>query len=179
MRKRAILASVIVAIVVISAATALSRPGWRGNRDNCLRRGDGGEPVTLEGKIKDSERPEITMDVDGTEHMLHVGPFWYWQEKGYTVEEGQDVKVTGAVEEIDGVLHVYPQIIEMDGKSIELTDENGMPIWAGRRGGRGLRSARGYSRRGSGPGSGRRGRGQRAYGRGHSRGRRGSRGCSW
>ncbi len=172
MRKRAILASVIVAIIVISATTVLSRPGWRGNRNNCLRRGDGGELVTLEGKIKDSERPEITMDVDGKEHTLHVGPFWYWEEKGYTVEEGQDVKVTGAVEEIDGVLHVYPQTIEVGDKSIELTDENGFPVWAGRRGGRGLRSARGYNRCESGPGTGRRGRG-------HGGGRRGSRGCSW
>jgi len=173
MRRKAILASVIVAIIIISATTVLSRPGWRGNRDNCLRRGDGGELVTLEGKIKDAQRPEITMDVDGREHMLHVGPFWYWQEKGYTVEEGQDVKVTGAVEEIDGVLHVYPQTIEAGGKSIELIDENGFPVWAGRRGGRGLRSEHGYGRRGSGPGFGRDGRGQ------EGRGRRGSRDCGW
>ncbi|MFC1718021.1 hypothetical protein ACFL6S_30450, partial [Candidatus Poribacteria bacterium] len=117
----------------------------------------------------------ITMDVDGKEYILHLGPLWYWQEKGCTIEEGQDVKITGAVEEIDGVLHVYPQIIEVDGKSIELTDENGMPVWAGCRGGRG----RGYNRRGSGPGFGRRGRGQGARGHGYGGGRRGFRGCGW
>jgi len=173
MRRKAILASVIVAIIIISATTVLSRPRWRGNRDNCLRRGDGGEQVTLEGKIKDAERPEITMDVDGREHMLHVGPRWYWEEKGYTVEEGQDVKITGAVEEIDGVLHVYLQTIEAGGKSIELTDENGVPVWAGR----GMRSARGYNHRGSGTGFGRHGRGQGARARGYGGGRRGARGC--
>ena len=142
-------------------------------------RGAGGEPVTLEGKIKDSERPEITMDVEGKEHILHVGPFWYWEEKGYTLEEGQDVKVTGAVAEVDGVLHVYPQTIQVGDESIELADENGLPAWAGRRGGRGLRSERGYGRRGSGPGSGLRGHGQGARGRGQGRGRRGSRDCGW
>ncbi len=175
MRRKAILASVIVAIIVISATTVLSRPGWRGNRDNCLRKGDGGELVTLVGKIKSPERPEITVNVDGGEYILHPGPIWYWQEKGYTIEKDQDAKITGAVAEVDGVLHIYPQTIEVDGKSIELTDENGVPVWAGRRGGRG----RGYNRRGSGPGTGRRGRGQGAGGRGYGGGRRGSRGCGW
>ena len=160
MRKRAILASVIVVIVVISATTVLSRPGWRGGR---RWKGDGGEPVTLEGKIKDVERPGITMDVDGKEYTLHPG-ICCKRADGYTFEKDQEIKVTGVVEEFDGVLHVYPQAMEVDGKSIDLVDENGLPVRARRRAGHGNGFGRGHRYSyGRGPmhGGGWRGYGQR------------------
>ena len=175
MRKKIMLTSIIGVILVISVTTAFSRQGWRGGDPGiCLRKGDSGELATLEGKITGAERPEITMDVDGGEYILHAGPRWYWQEKGYAVEEGQDARITGVVEEVEGALHVYPKTIEVDGESIELIDENGSPVWAGRRGGRGPRPAHGYGGRGRG-----RGYGARGYGRGHGGAQRGFRYRGW
>ena len=165
MRRRAILISVIAVIAVISATAVLSQPGWRGSR---LRWGDKVEPVTLEGKIKSTERPGITIDVDGKEYILHPG-ICCRQADGYTFEKDQEIKVTGVVEEFDGVLHVCPQAMEVDGESVDLVDENGFPVRARRRAGYGNGFGRGH-RRSYGRGRGRRrgpmhGGGWRGYGR--------------
>jgi hypothetical protein len=178
MTKKAILGSIIAVILVVSATAVFSHPGWRGRR---AWTDDEAEVVALEGKIKDAKRPMISMDVDGKEYILHIGPRWYWEDKELTIEEGQTVKVTGVVDEFDDVLHVYPQTVELGGKSIELADEDGVPVWAGCEDGRG--SHRGW--RGHGRGFGGRGRGHmrggRGFGRGHiSGGRgRGGRHCGW
>ena len=116
------------------------------------------------------------MDADGKEYILHAGPRRYWQEKGYTLEEGQTVKVTGVVAEADGKMNLYPSTIEAEGKSIELTDEDGVPVWAGSKGGRGCGPC------GNRPGHGGSGRGNmrggRGRGYGHSHGWYGQgRGC--
>jgi hypothetical protein len=184
MRKTTILALIVAAIMVISAAAVFSHPGWRGGH---LWRGDGAELVKLEGKITDARRPMITMEADGREYILHLGPFWYWQEKEYTFEKDQAVEISGVVEEIDGVLNVYPHTIKINGESIELVDEDGVPVWAGRTGGRGPRFGRGYDHCGYGPGYGWHGRGHmhgwRGYGRGRTHGYgwhgRGFYGCGW
>jgi len=185
MRKTTILALATAAIMVISAAAVFSHPGWRGGR---LLRGEEAELVTLEGKITDAKRPVITLEADGKEYILHLGPIWYWQEKGQTFEEGQAVGITGVVEEVSGVFHVYPHTVKIDGETVELVDEDGVPVWAGRRVGRGPRSGRGYyDHCGYGPDYGWHGRdhmqGWGRYGRGpmHGRGRhgRGSYGRGW
>lgn len=182
MRKTATLSLAVAAIMVISAAVVFSHPGWRGGRP---WRGEGTEPVTLEGKITDAERPLVKMEADSKEYILHLGPVWYWQEKGYTLEKDQTVEVTGVVKDIDGVLNVYPQTIKTNGESIELADEDCVPVWTGRRGGRGPGFGRGYGQCGYGTGYGWHGHGYmhdpRGYGRGHmyGRGGHGSRGCGW
>jgi hypothetical protein len=171
MRKRAVLSLAVAAIVVISATAVFSHPGWRGGR---LQAWDKDKLATLEGKVTDAERPVVKMEADGKQYILHLGPIWYWQEKGYTLEKDQLAEVTGTIEEIDGVLHVYPQTIKANEKSIELADENGFPVWAGRKGGRGTRFGRGYKQCEYGPGYGRHGRaaqGWRRYGHGYARGR--------
>ena len=148
MRRRAILISIITVIAVISATAVLSHPGWRGGR---LWKGDKGEPVTLEGKIKNTERPGLTIDVDGKEYILHPG-ICCRRTGGDTFEKDQEIKVTGAVEELDGVSHVWPQVIEVDGKSIDMVDENGLRVRARRRAGHGNGFGRGHGR-GRGRGS--------------------------
>ena len=179
MRKKTIAALIIAAIMVISATAVFSHQArWDGQKQRGIRKQvwDKDNLVTLEGKITDAERPVITMDADGKEYILHAGPRRYWQEKEYTLEEGQTVKVTGVVAEADGKLNLYPSTIEADGKSIELTDEDGVPVWAGSKGGRGCGSC------GNRPGHGRSGRGNmhggRGRGYGHSHGWHGQgRGC--
>ncbi len=180
MRKGKVLALIIGAILVVSTTAVLSHPGWRGGNPWS---GEEAELVTLEGTIKDADRPVVTMEAEGKEYILHLGPVWYWQEKGYKLEKDQAVKVTGMVEEIEGKLHFYPHTMESGGESIVLADENCVPVWAGQRGGRGPGFGRGYHGQCEyGPGHGWHGRGNMHGWDGHhmygGRGR-GFRGCGW
>ena len=179
MRKRTTLAIIIITVMAVSASAVFSHPGWRGGQKQSGYRHqiwDKDKLVTLEGEIKDSERPLITIEADGKEYTLHAGPRWFWQEKEHNLESGQAVRVTGMVAEVDGKLNLYPSIIETEGKSIVLTDENGIPAWAGHGGRRGQRLGRGQARCDNAPGYGWRGRGHR-----HGRAGRGGyrHGCGW
>ncbi len=179
MRKRTMLAIIIIAAIAVSASAVFSQPGWRGGQKQL------GYPhqvwekdklVTLEAEITDAERPLITVEADGKEYILHAGPRWFWQDKGYTLENGQAVKVTGMVAEVDGKLNLYPSVIETEEESIVLADENGVPVWAGRGGRRGQRLGRGQDCYDNGPGYGWHGHGYR-----HGRAGRGGyrHGCGW
>ena len=179
MRKRTMLAVIIVAVVAVSASAVFSHPGWRGGQKQLGYRHqvwDKDKLVTLEGEIKDAERPLITVEADGKEYILHAGPRRFWQDKEYTFDSGQAVKVTGMVAEVDGKLNLYPSVIETGEKSIVLADENGIPVWAGRGGRHGQRLGRGQGSCDNEPGYG-------WQGRGHRQGRAGRggyrHGCGW
>jgi hypothetical protein len=175
MRKRTMLAIIIIAAIAVSASAVFSHPGWRGGQRQLGYRHqvwDKDKLVTLEGEITDAERPVITIEADGKEYIFHAGPRWFWQEKEYNLKSGQAAKVTGMVAEVDGKLNLYPSVIETEGKSIVLADENGIPAWAGR----GQRFGRGQDRCDNAPGYGWRG-----HGRMHGRAGRGGyrHGCGW
>lgn len=177
MRKILGLTVVVTAILIVSAMAVFAHTGWRGVRTQW----DEEKVVTLEGTIKDTERPIITMDVEGKEYTLHVGPYWYWEEKGLKLEKDQKVTVTGMVEEYEDVPHVYPKTIKINDETVELTDKDGVPVWAGQRGGRGPRFGKGCGDCDYGQGRGWQGHGRMhsrgGYRMGGGRGGRGYRGC--
>lgn len=131
MKKKLFTYSIVLAMIVISATIVLSNPSWRGIRPQLW---DKDKLVTLEGKITDIYRPLVVMESEGKDYVLRLGPYWYWQEKGYKIEKDKPIKVTGMIVEIDGKQNIFPQKVVIDGKEIVLSDENGIPVWAGQRG---------------------------------------------
>lgn len=150
MKKKLFISSIILAIMVISATIALSYPGgWRWTQ---IQSWDKEKLVTIEGKIKDIYGQLAIIESGDTEYLARLGSYWYWQEKGYKVEKDKLIKVTGMVIEIDGKKNVFPQKVVIDNKEIILSDENGIPVWAGqgRRNGKN-RQAGFYGYGGNGP----------------------------
>jgi hypothetical protein len=127
MRKVLILALSIAAIMVVSSVIVFSHPEQWGRGSGRWQESD---LVTLEGKVLDTGRPTAAIETGDKEYILHLGPFWYSQEKEYPLKEGQTVKVTGVVEEIYGKLHVYPRTIESEGRTI-LESDRDFPGWGG------------------------------------------------
>ncbi len=131
MKKKLFVSFVILVVMIISATIALSNPGWRRAQ---IQSWDKDKLVTIEGKIKDIYGQLAIIESGNTEYLTRLGPYWYWQEKGYKVEKDKYIKVTGMVVEIDGKQNVFPQKVVIDDKEIILSDENGIPVWAGQRG---------------------------------------------
>ncbi len=127
MKKTLVLALIIAAILAVSAAVVFPHPVWRDTGDQEQNKD---ERVTLEGTIIDTGRPTAALEVGDKEYILHLGPLWHQERDEYPFKKDQAVKVTGVVEEIYGRLHIYPFTIESEGKSITLTDEDGIPVWA-------------------------------------------------
>lgn len=127
MKKALILALGIAAIMVVSSVVVFSHPEQWGRGSGQWQESD---LVTFEGKVLDTGRPTAAIEADDKEYILHLGPFWYSQEKEYPLKEGQTVKITGVVEEIYGKLHVYPRTIESEGKPI-LDSDHSFSGWGG------------------------------------------------
>ena len=128
MRKTLVLALIIAAVLLVSAAAVFSHPVWR---DVDTQGQSKVEKVTLEGTIADTGRPTAALKVGDEEYILHLGPLWHQERDEYPFKVGQAVKVTGVVEDIYGKLHIHPFTIESEGKSITLFDEDNAPIWGG------------------------------------------------
>jgi len=157
MRKKIVIGIIVTLAITVLSAVAFSHPAW-----NRVQNWDKEKVVTIEGKITDADRPIITMESEGKEYTVHVGPYRYWQDKELTLEKDNAVKITGIITENDGKMDIYPQTMVVGEKEIKLADEDGVPVWAGQ--GR-------QGRRGAGMGYGMMGRGQ--HGRHGGRGGRG------
>lgn len=132
MTKGKAIASTSVLVFFILVGFAVAYPGWR------WINWDKEKVETIKGKII-SNWPCVVARVDGQEYIIHVGPLWYWQDKEVKFQKSADIEVTGIVVDIVGVKHIFPQTLRVDGKELKITDENGMPLWAGYRFARGFR----------------------------------------
>lgn len=132
MYTRKAIASASILVFFILIGSVLAYPGWR------WMNWDKGKVETFKGKIV-SNWPCVTMQIDGQEYILHVGPLWYWQDKDVKFQKGATIEVVGMVVDVAGVKHIFPQALLMDGKEFKVTDENGIPLWAGYRRGHAMR----------------------------------------
>ena len=76
MKKKLVVGIIATLAVLALTAVAFSQQGWR------MQNWDKEKVVTLEGKITDADRPIVTMDSNGKEYIIHLGPVGYWQDKG-------------------------------------------------------------------------------------------------
>lgn len=83
--------------------------------------------TTVSGQITSVVGNDFVLD-DGTGQIIvDAGPQW-WQEIKLT--EGEEVTVTGELEERGGELDAY-SITRSDGSTIEIRSPEGPPPWAG------------------------------------------------
>jgi hypothetical protein len=78
---------------------------------------------------------ELTLETDDGLVTVHLGPEWYWESEGITLQNEDQVAVTGFYE---GDAFKVVEIENLSAQeSVTLRDETGRPLWAGRgKGGR-------------------------------------------
>jgi hypothetical protein len=100
-------------------------------------------PVTITGNITEVNHPIANFkSEDGTVYQIHMGPYWYWLNNGYKLNNESAV-IKGEVKTVNGINELYPVEVSQNNTTIKLTDEKGIPLWAW------------YSGNGSGNGYGR------------------------
>jgi len=180
---RMIRSAVPIVLILLMAAPALAqRAGAAGERR------DTDETVVLSGTLVEVQPPTATFESEGTRYIVHLGPTWFWNERGYEIAAGQTVTLHGQVaHEPDGE-HLYLHALERGDQAYQFADADGAPLWsrAGRAGdaptgcGRGMgRGAGAGAKAGPGVGNGR-GMGQgccMAHGAGKGAGCGGRGGC--
>lgn len=97
---------------------------------------------TVEGTIQEIRevgpqgRPlpgtHVILDVDGEEMEAHLGPRWFFAQKGVAFKEGDMLKVKGSKVELMGKPAVIASEVEIEGNTIQLRDpQTGVPMWRG------------------------------------------------
>jgi hypothetical protein len=131
-----------VALIMLSATFAFAQSGRSDGKSETLDTDDG---KTLSGTITTVDHPIATFKTDdGKEYQIHMGPYWFWQREDYSLKPNAKAKVKGEVENGKGIMHFYPWEIVQNGKTLKLADDDGVPNWAGKRGGRGHGKSMGY-----------------------------------
>ncbi|MFZ4592382.1 MAG: hypothetical protein ACOYN6_15380 [Ignavibacteria bacterium] len=88
-------------------------------------------PVTITGNITEVNHPIANFkSEDGTVYQIHMGPYWYWLDNGYKLNNESAV-IKGEVKTVNGVNELYPVEVSQNSTTIKLTDEKGIPLWAG------------------------------------------------
>jgi hypothetical protein len=89
------------------------------------------EWLTLTGQVVSVDTSDLTLQTDdGQTLTVGLGPEWFWSEQGVTVAPGERVTVR-AFEE-GGEIKVGQIILETSGTVLQLRNDDGRPMWAGR-----------------------------------------------
>lgn len=88
------------------------------------------DPITVTGNITEVNHPIANFtSSDGTVYQIHMGPYWYWLNNGYKLNN-ESATIIGLVNTVDGINMLYPNEVTQNGTVIKLADENGVPLWA-------------------------------------------------
>jgi len=67
---------------------------------------------------------------------VHLGPEWYIDKQEITFKPGDKVQIRGSRITFEDKPAIIAAEVTKDGRTLQLRDSNGVPVWAGR-GGRG------------------------------------------
>lgn len=88
------------------------------------------EPVTITGSITEVNHPIAVFKADdGVVYQIHMGPYWYWLNNGYKLNN-ETATIKGEVKTLNDVNELYPVEVTQNGNTIKLTDDKGVPLWA-------------------------------------------------
>lgn len=114
-------------LMLVMAGTAFSQPAQTQGMCPCVA---SMKPVKLTGKIESVTFPMAVLKTSkGETYTLRLGPWWFWQDRGYKLNAGENVDLEGFLSENANI--VVPSVIRASGKEIKLRDEYGYPLWGG------------------------------------------------
>jgi len=76
----------------------------------------------------------LTVQTDRETLSVILGPGWYMEKQDLKIAVKDRVEVKGSRVTIQGQPTILAAQVKKGGKSLELRDANGVPVWAGQRG---------------------------------------------
>lgn len=120
--------SAAAVLLIVMAGVAFSQPPQTTGMCPCIANTT---PVHLSGTIESVAFPTAVLKTSkGESYTLQLGPWWYWQNKGYKLSAGENVSVDGFLSSGGNVPNlVLVSVIHSSGGEIRLRDDNGYPQW--------------------------------------------------
>jgi len=92
---------------------------------------------TVETLMKQRRMSGLVLKTDQGSLPVHVGPYLYLRQQGITFKVGDPLEVTGSQVTLQGKPAIIAREVKVDGKTLKLRDEQGLPLWRGGRPGPG------------------------------------------
>ena len=92
---------------------------------------------------------EVLLKTDQGSIMVHLGPAWYLDEQKFAVKAGDTLEATGSKVTLNNQPALIAREVKVNGKTLKLRDEQGLPAWRGMGPGPGMGQSGGQGR---GPG---------------------------
>jgi hypothetical protein len=142
MRKLAVLA-LIGLIGLFFTAVVLAQPQGKGMAPGWGRLYDPKTVETLKGEIVSVDTLTAgRMDIPGrvilnlktTKEtvLVYLGPVWYVEQQGIKLVAGDQVEVKGSRVSMEGKPYIIPNYVKKGERMLNLRDEQGIPLWAGK-----------------------------------------------
>jgi hypothetical protein len=103
-------------------------------------RRDVDDVITVSGTVTEVNRPFATLEAEGKTYTVHLGPVWYWRQKGYELAARDRVTATGQVDLEGEQTHLCLHTLVRGDETYVFADEDGVPLWSRGRSGRGPRA---------------------------------------
>ena len=129
----------LTAVLILIASISFAQ-----RSDNQREYNDVDDVKTVSGEFSSTVRPDAKFKTDdGTEYIVKLGPYWYWEQNDYEVSTNTQTNIKGEVKQVDGQYELYPWTIDQSGNSMYFADDNGVPKWSKGKGKRGNRNRKG------------------------------------
>jgi hypothetical protein len=66
---------------------------------------------------------------NGRRLAVNLGPTWFLEEKGFTVNEGDEIQVKGSKVRLNGRHLLLVTELTIDGRTLNIRDKEGAPLW--------------------------------------------------
>jgi hypothetical protein len=103
--------------------------------------------TTVKGKVEKLEEinmgrrmamTEVLLKTDQGSLRVHLGPNWYLSDQKFSLKAGDTLEATGSKVTLAGQPMLIAREVKVQGKTLKLRDDQGVPAWRGRGGGAGL-----------------------------------------
>jgi preprotein translocase subunit SecG len=149
----------VIALTIALVVPALAQPGSGGGMGPGGMGGRLYNPqtvTTVKGTVEKVEEltmgqgmafRELRLKTDQGSLLVHLGPGWFLDEKKFVVKAGDTVEVTGSQVTLNNQPALIAREVKVNGATLKLRDDQGVPVWRGMGRGSG-------GRPGKGPGAG-------------------------
>jgi hypothetical protein len=74
---------------------------------------------------------EARLKTDKGSLLVHLGPAWYLDQQKFALKAGDALKVTGSQVTLNNQPAIIAKDVEVNGKTLNLRDDQGLPAWRG------------------------------------------------
>ena len=144
MKKTTVFLVIFVALALVGPA--LAQPGGGGMGMGGGKGGGMGgrlyDPqtvTTVKGTVEKLEEShmgqafrELLLKTDQGSILVYLGPGWYLDEQKFAVKAGDTVEATGSKLTLNNQLSLIAREVKVNGATLKLRDDQGLPLWRGK-----------------------------------------------